>query len=588
MALYRILVVDDSPAVRETVGILLGNDYEVHASRVDDYLASGIPDPPPHLIITQHLAPSEPDPRRFPAGVPVLWIGDGNGPQRDGAHLSRRFSPRELRQRVAELLSAPRSIDPPPQRRSDTRLHAPFLPAAAARGISTALTTDLPLHLIGEPGTGKRAIAKGVHAARNGGPFLALPAAHFDPAVLAAPGCGGGTLFIDAVDQLDGQSQQALLAVLEPTGLVRTAEAAGLRLVTATSGDLEAAVDSGAFAPALYYRITVLTAHLPPLRDRSDEIPALAQAIGAELGALLGRPEVRFTPRALERLSNYLWFGNIAELEAVLARTIALASEPLIDADALLFEAGQLRGSPAGGVIPARNGAGTLAGRPLDLIINELAHEFKNPLVTIKTFAHHLRRALPRGGDDEQAARLTGEAVQQIDQTLENLLEFTRLENPVPQSVPLGAVLTPVFAECGRALAARGGALEHGTVPRVMVRGDPQQLAYALMNLLRALTRDLAPKAPLKVRYDHPATLIITLPDGASPFGNHLATLLDRPADGSSAIPLGVAIANAVLERNGAQVAFADDTPSTIIVRFAAADDQTVVAGNGTSPRIGR
>ena len=162
------------------------------------------------------------------------------------------------------------------------------------------------------------------------------------------------------------------------------------------------------------------------------------------------------------------------------------------------------------------------------------------------------------------------------------------METPVPQTVPLPTVLTQVFAECGRTLAARGAALEHATVPRIMVRGDPQQLAYALTNLVRALTRDLAPKTPLKVRYENPATLLITLPDGAAPLGSHLATLLDRPPDGASAVPLGVAIANAVLERNGAQVAFADDTPSTIIVRFTAADDETVVAGNGTSPRIGR
>jgi DNA-binding NtrC family response regulator len=588
VALNRILVVDDSPAVRETVGILLGNDYEVHAARVDDYLATGVPEPPPHLIIAPRALSSAAEPARFPNGVPILWIDDADAPAGHGASLPRRFSPRELRRRVADLLSGPRAESPTAPRQPDARLHAPFLPAAVTRGISSALGTDLPLHLIGEPGTGKRAVAKAVHAARNGGPFLGVPAAHFDAAVLATPGCGGGTLFIDNVEQLDDHAQQTLLAALEPNGLVRTAETAALRLVTATGADLEAAVDTGAFAAALFYRITVLTARLPPLRERSDEIPALAQMIGAELGALLGRPQIRFTERALERLSNYLWFGNIAELEAVLARTIALASETVIDADALLFDASQLHGAPAPATMPARNGAAALGGRPLDLIINELAHEFKNPLVTIKTFAHHLRRALPRGGDDEQAARLTGEAVQQIDQTLENLLEFTRLETPVPQTVPLAPVLTQVFAECGRMLASRGSVLEHGSVPRAMVRGDPQQLAYALTNLLRALTRDLAPKAPLKVRYEKPATLILTLPDGAVPLGSHLATLLDRPPDGSSAIPLGVAIAHAVFERNGAHVAFADDTPSTIIVRFTAADDQTVVAGNGTSPRIGR
>lgn len=586
MALYRILVVDDSPAVRETVGILLGNDYEVHASRVDDFLAAAGRGPVPHLVIA---APSvfTAHPQQLPSGVPVLWIGDGAVPALGTAALSPRFSPRELRRRVAELLGgAPVAEHAPPPPRRDPRLDEPFLPAAAARTVQYALTTDLPLHLVGESGTGKRFLAKTLHVARGKGPFLALPGAYFDPAVLTTAGGPGGTLFIDRVDQLDAPSQQLLLGALDPSGLVRTDDGKRLRLLTASTADLEAAVDEDRFSAALFYRLTVLRAYLPPLRERSADIPALARLIGGELGQLLGRPHVEFTAGALERLGNYLWFGNLAELEAVLARTIALAPQATIDADALLFDSARLEAPPAAVASPRRDGA-TLGGRSLDLIINELAHEFKNPLVTIKTFAHHLRRALPKGGEDDQVARLTGEAVQQIDQTLENLLEFTRMETPVPQSVPLSAVLGPVFAEFARVLA-NGPATDQTTLPRVAVRGDPQQLAYALTNLLRSLTRDLPPKSRLTVRYIAPTTIAIVLPDGAEPFGNHLATLLDRPPDGSPAIPLGVAIANAVLERNGATVAVADDTPSTIIVRFTAADEEAVVAGNGTSPRVSR
>ena len=185
-------------------------------------------------------------------------------------------------------------------------------------------------------------------------------------------------------------------------------------------------------------------------------------------------------------------------------------------------------------------------------------------------------------------ARLTGEAVAQIDQTLENLLEFTRLETPVAQSVPLPTVLDSVLDECARTLAVRGVALDHPPAPPVAVRGDPQQLAYALGNLLRALTRDLAPTSRLAVRYGAPAALVIELPPGADPLGSHLATLLDRAGDGSPALPLGVAIARAVLERNGAQVALADRTPSTVTVRFTPADDDAVAAGNGTPPRTDR
>lgn len=586
MGIHRILVVEDSSAVRETIGILLGGEYEVQSARVDEYTARGIQGPLPNLIIAARPAAAAGECRPFPAGVPVLWIDSAAEPGPwSGPSIPRRFSPRELRRSVADLLAAPAAgRDGPSQ---PARLQPPFVTSDAARALAPALATELPLHLVGEAGSGKRSVARAVHAARGTGSFLPLPGAHVDASVLATPGWRGGALFIDRVEQLPPAAQQALLAALEPTGLLRMPDGAGVRLITSATSDLGAAADAGAFAPDLYYRITVLTVRLLPLRERPDDIPTLSQMLAAELALLLGRPPVVFTDRALDRLANYLWFGNLAELEAVLARTVALCADTVIDADDLLFDGRQAR-PRAGAAAAPRQGRTALSGRPLDLIINELAHEFKNPLVTIKTFAHHMRRALPNGGDDEHVARLTGDAVAQIDQTLENLLEFTRLETPVPQSVPLSAFLNPVLDECAQALAPRGVALDHTPAPPVAVRGDPQQLAYALTNLLRAVTRDLAPSSRVSVRYSAPATITLELPPDADPLGSHLATLLDRPSDGSPPLPLGVAIANAVLERNGAQVALGDDTPSTVTVRFSPADDDMVVAGNGTAPRSGR
>jgi DNA-binding NtrC family response regulator len=589
VALRRILVVDDSPAVRETVSILLAGDYDVQALGADEIAARGIPGPLPNLIIAARAVGRGGHVAAFPPGTPVLWI-DSPGDTPTGAagpSIPRRFSPRELRQRVAELLIAPgaRAASPPAP---STRLQPPYVTSDAARAIGQALDTELPLHLVGESGTGKRFVARAIHAARGNGPFLPSPGAHFDTALLTIPAAQGGTLFIDRADQLGGAAQQALLANIDPTGRIRLADGATLRLLSSATTDLGIEADCGRFAPDLFYRMTVLTVRLTPLRERPDDIAALAQMLSTEIAGLLGRSPVVLTDRALNRLSNYLWFGNLAELEAVLARTVALCHDTVIDADDLLFDGARVRPSNGNAAAPVREGRTALGGRPLDLIINELAHEFKNPLVTIKTFAHHLRRAIPSGGDEEQVARLTGEAVAQIDQTLENLLEFTRLETPVPQSIPLSAVLNPVLRECAEALAPRGIALDHPPAPAVTVRGDPQQLAYGLTNLVRALTRDLEPASRVAVRYGAPAALTIELPNGTEPLASHLATLLDRPSDGSPAVPLGVAIANAVLERNGAHVALADDTPSTVTVRFSPADENGVVAGNGTAPRSHR
>jgi hypothetical protein len=104
------------------------------------------------------------------------------------------------------------------------------------------------------------------------------------------------------------------------------------------------------------------------------------------------------------------------------------------------------------------------------------------------------------------------------------------------------------------------------------------------------MARDLATGARLMVRYAPPATLALELPLDADPFGNHVAALLEQSGDAPAGLPLGVAIAHAVLERNGAHVAPAPGIPSTVFVRFTAADDEEALVGtNGTTaPRIGR
>ncbi|MGE0520109.1 MAG: sigma 54-interacting transcriptional regulator [Candidatus Binatia bacterium] len=561
VALHRILVVHDSPAVRETLAILLGADYEVQTTTVDDYLASEADEPPPRLLIAAGRAGV----RAVPHGAAVLWLDDAGATLARPA-LGRQFSPRQLRQRVAAALA--RSMPPTPGVHS--RLEPPFVPADVARTLAEATRSALPLHVSGEPGVGKRAIARAVHAAWGTSALVAVDALDLDRA-LNAPPAGAGTLFIDRVDLLAPAAQQQLLAGMTSAGLLSAADGRSLRVITAAATDLGEALEAGGFSSELYYRLTLLAAHLPPLRARREDIAPLARQLAADFAAAFGRGPVVLGERALARLSNYLWFGNIAELEAVLARTVACAHRPVIEAEDLLFDGTRLM--PAAAPIPKPEVRATgLGTQQLDLIINELAHEFKNPLVTLKTFAHHLSRADSNGINHDQAARLTGEAVARIDQTLENLLEFTRLDAPAVQTLGLAALLDPVLEECRFALAKRGIRVENDSLPATPVTGDPQQISYALGNLLRALARDLPSASALHVAFAPPANITIRLPDGVEPLGNHLATLLGRTADTSQAPPLGVAIANAVLSRNGAQLTVAPEDPSTIRVRFQPAD----------------
>lgn len=578
VALQRILVVHDSPAVRETVGILLAGEYDVHAMETDQFLARRAIEPPPDLLIAAPAIAARP----LPDGVAVLWVEEPGAHLPPGPALPQRFSPRELRRRVAGALARP--IRAVPRDAPRTRIEPPYVPAAAARVLAEAVRSALPLHLAGEPGVGKRAAARAVHGAGPSGQLLVCDAGELDvERVCATP--GASTLYVTRVEALARPVQHELLAALTPAGTLPGAGGESLRLITATTGDLADALDSGALLPELYYRLTLLSVRLPALRERGDELPALAQHLAGELARALGRAPVALTERALERLRNYLWFGNVSELEAVLARSLALTRQAVLDADDLLFDGGRLPRDR--GLAPEGGGATPLGAQQLDLIINELAHEFKNPLVTLKTFAHHLRRtAAANGGDTEQVARLTGEAVAQIDHTLENLLEFTRLEAPALRAVPLAELLDAALEDGREALAARGVRLDCEALPLVLVSGDPQHVTYALGNLLRALARDLAPDSVVQVTCAPPTTVLIHLPDDADPLGNHLATLLDR--DAAAAPSLGVAIANAVLARNGAHVAVAAEDPRTVVIRFTPAEPTPQVTTNGSTTRTGR
>ncbi|MBX3027526.1 sigma 54-interacting transcriptional regulator [bacterium] len=564
----------DSPAVRETVGILLAGEFEVQAMEVDQYLSRRVIEPLPRLVIAAPAIAGRP----LPEGAAPLWVDDGSGRLPEGPALTRQFSPRELRRQVAAALARP--VEPVAAR--TTRLEPPFVPLEAGRILAEAARSSLPLHLAGEPGVGKRAIARAIHAAQGHGQMVMADASDLALLLADLPD-DASTLFVTRVETLAPDGQQRLLAALDPTGGLRAAAGSAVRLITATTGDLGDALDAGAFSPALYYRLTLLRAELPPLRQRAADIPALATRLIADLAPLLGRSPAVLTERARERLANYLWFGNISELEAVLARTLALGRQTVIDADDLSFDGARLpRGRPTAAPAAAE-GASALAAEQLDLIINELAHEFKNPLVTLKTFAHQLRRGASGSEDAAQAARLTGEAVEQIDQTLENLLEFTRLADPAPQIHPLAQLLDPILEECRHALAPRGVHIEHDALPNTAVRVDPRQLSYALGNLVRTLARDLGRGSALHIGFAPPATLTLRLPEGADPLGSHLAVLLGRAADTAAAPPLGVAIANAVLDRNGAQLAVASEDPATVLVRLQATDAApTLTPAKGT------
>jgi len=211
--------------------------------------------------------------------------------------------------------------------------------AAAAPGATVLIT--------GDSGTGKELVAESLHfeSARCRNRFVAINCAGIAPGVLESElfghtagsftGAGrarkglfeeadGGTLFLDEVGELPLDAQPKLLRVLE-TRRVRpvggnTERDVDVRLVTATNRDLEAQVRAGEFREDLYWRLAVLRVHLPPLRERLDDIEPLSQAILVQIARRLGRPLRWIDQRAIDRLREHTWPGNVRELRNVLER----------------------------------------------------------------------------------------------------------------------------------------------------------------------------------------------------------------------------------------------------------------------------
>jgi transcriptional regulator with GAF, ATPase, and Fis domain len=211
--------------------------------------------------------------------------------------------------------------------------------------------------LTGESGTGKELIARAIHynSLRKDKPFVPVDCnslsenlleselfghvkGAFTGAVTSKKGmfevAGSGSLFLDEIGNFSPATQAKLLRVLQErefraVGDTRT-QTANFRLITATNRDLNAMVVAGTFRDDLYYRINIFPIHIPALRDRRDDIPALAYHFLKTFSAELGKEVTDISEGAMSALTNYSWPGNVRELENVMQRAAILTSDTII------------------------------------------------------------------------------------------------------------------------------------------------------------------------------------------------------------------------------------------------------------------
>jgi len=253
----------------------------------------------------------------------------------------------QLRQKIEQLAATDRIVGDSPQM------------AKVLETVRSVATTDSTVLIRGESGTGKELIAQAIHAnsRRRYFPIVPVNCGALPESLLESELFGhekgaftgaqfrrkgkvemadGGTLFLDEIGTVSLKTQVDLLRVLETKELTRIGGTkpvrVDFRVVAATNQNLEKLVEDGAFREDLYYRINVVTIHLPPLRERREDIPLLAQHFLAKFSREMNRPFREIDPEALDLMVRYGWPGNVRELANAVERALVVGSPPAVRA----------------------------------------------------------------------------------------------------------------------------------------------------------------------------------------------------------------------------------------------------------------
>ncbi len=387
MSKPRVLIVDDETAILDTLRILLKREgFEVATAasgrRGLEALAEEVPD----FVLTDIRMPGVSGieildaVREIDPNIPVILMTAQASLQsamqavNQGAfhYIQKPFSNDEL------LVICRRAVESRELKRENQALKREIRRRdanEAARPVGksrkflevlklaeTVAPTDSTVLISGESGTGKEIVARYVHnlSDRAGGPFISINCAALPESLLESELFGhikgaftgavrdkeglfvaarAGTFFLDEVGEMTPATQVKLLRVLQereviPVGATEPIPV-DVRIVAATNRDLEDEIRRGTFRSDLYYRLNVITLHLPPLRDRLDDLPILTEHFLRSFAASRGREPLQLAAAAVEALQAYDWPGNVRELENALERAAVLTPRGEIGLDAL-------------------------------------------------------------------------------------------------------------------------------------------------------------------------------------------------------------------------------------------------------------
>jgi DNA-binding NtrC family response regulator len=428
----KVLVVDDDAGVRELLSTMLGDYYDVTQAESGAALRKALGDTPPDLVVLDvnlqddnglDLLPQMK--KRWPDTEVIVLTGQATLEMaleagRLGAYnfLTKPF---EIQKLIADVKCA---IDRKQQTEENTSLRraletmsgaaSPIFRSASmqqvVRTVERIAPSDATVLITGESGTGKEVISDLVHAlsTRSKGRLLKINCAAIPRELIESELFGsvkgaftgahadrdgyfrqadGGTLFLDEISEMPIDVQSKLLRVLQdqevrPVGS-KNSYKTNCRIIAATNRKPEDAIRDGKLREDLFYRISALSVHLPPLRERRDDIMPLANAFLKRFAAQASRDVRGFKPDAIERLTAFDWPGNIRQLQNEVQRAVLLSEGDEVAAADLSIAESRISASatPAPELDPSFT---LLEGVERNAIISTLKETHGNKLETAK------------------------------------------------------------------------------------------------------------------------------------------------------------------------------------------------------------
>ena len=462
----RILIVDDEPAIVESLrAVIEAAGYATLAAGTARECTEVFARQPCDLVLLDLMLPDRPglevltDIVAVQPGTPVLMLtaygsieAAVDATRRGAANfLTKPWNNRQLLLEIEQQL-ARRRLEAENVRlrhelgqsdsvnrligKSEAITNLLVMIRQVARTTSTVLIT-------GESGTGKELVARAIHknSDRAGANFLTVNSATIPSEMLesslfghikgAFPGADkdrqgcfqtadGGTIFLDEVGALTLETQAKLLHVIQEREIVLVGSnervQVDVRIIAASNDDLQAAVSNGRFREDLYYRLNVIGIELPPLRDRTDDIPILieeflTQFCRRESNHFLGadrRSALRFGPEAQELLMSHSWPGNVRELRNVVERAVVLATQEELGADLLPSSI-----QSAGDAVSARLSTQDTHSRQLGDSLPEIVERFERQILVDELERH--------GFNQTETAKALGVALSTLNQKIQRL-----------------------------------------------------------------------------------------------------------------------------------------------------------------------